>query len=92
MADKRSEPRKSFVARVELRWKDETGADRSASAILEDRSLSGAGVRTSKPIPVGIQVEIKSQKLTLTGTVKRCVREEFEYIVGIRLDTNTPTE
>lgn len=73
------------MCRAELRWEDLAGNARHAAAIIEDRSSSGLAIRVRKSIPIGTTVNIKYGNQELGGTIKRCNREGFEYIVGIRL-------
>jgi hypothetical protein len=85
--DKRREPRRAFISRVELQWEDPDGSTRRADAIIEDKSLSGLGMRLHKSIPVGTRVLIKQGTQELGGIVKHCISEGYEYIVGVKLSS-----
>jgi hypothetical protein len=59
--------------------------------MLEDRSLSGAGISVDKPIPVGTRVKIRGNRSELVGIVRYCYRERFKYLIGIRFDEGDVT-
>ena len=74
------------MRRISIAWDDEDGSPRTQSGVLEDISLSGAGVCVNKPIPAGTKVRIRGKHRELAGTVRHCRTEEFQYFVGIQLD------
>lgn len=58
MVEKRKEPRKSFLARAEVRWNHPPDQPNVSSAMIEDSSSSGMCIRVRKPISVGLKIEI----------------------------------
>ena len=53
MDERRSETRMMCADMVEVRWRDRSGKERGAIAILEDISASGACLQVELPIPLG---------------------------------------
>lgn len=86
VAQLRTEPKKTFMCRINILWEDETGAPQSQAGMLEDRSLSGAGISVTKPIPVGAKVKVQGRRVDFSGTVRYCRREQFKYLAGILVD------
>jgi len=85
MQDRRSEPRRTVISRVEVEWQDPDGAPRHAFAFIEDRSSSGVGMRIPNFIPVGTEIRIKGIRLDVRGVVRQCARAGYEYLVGVKL-------
>ncbi len=44
---------------VAVRWKDESGVEQQASALLDDISTSGACLNLDSPVPLGASVVIE---------------------------------
>ena len=86
MGNQRMHQRTSIVARVEVLWVDSAGAQHTAAAMLEDRSLGGVCVRLSESIGVGSKVTIKWHREHFIGTVKHCKSVAYDYLVGIERD------
>jgi len=38
----------------------------------------------NRPIAVGTRLEIKGDKLELSGCVRRCIRDGYDYFVGVQ--------
>ena len=89
MLKDRAEHRKILMARVDVRWEDEAGSSRTASAMLEDRSLRGAGIRLAEPIAVGTRLQVTSRKQEFSGIVRHCYGHGLQYVVGIQCDVVT---
>jgi hypothetical protein len=80
----RREPRKTCLSRVEISWQPASGQLRSGSALMEDISPSGMGLRVRTALPVGSLVQIKARNQLRTATVRSCVRADYEYSIGIQ--------
>ena len=71
------------MSRVEISWEPAGGQSRSGSALMEDISPSGMGLRVRTAIPVGSLVQIKTRNQVRAATVRRCHRAGYEYSVGV---------
>jgi hypothetical protein len=80
------EPRTAVMIRVEVSWEDSVGNLRTATARMEDKSLSGACIRVKKPIEVGVRLRIQWRFEQFSGVVKYCRREDWDYVAGIQRD------
>ncbi len=74
---------------VAVRWKDESGVAREASALLDDISTSGACLNVDSPLPIGTGVVIQYRKGRLEGSVCYCFFREIGYYVGVRFKPAT---
>jgi hypothetical protein len=86
MAQKRKEPRKVYIARAKVMWKESNGYSLPISALIEDTSASGMSIRIKQEISVGCMVEIQWHKQQLQGVVVNCRKDGFEYILGVHRD------
>lgn len=59
MLERRTEPRLMCADMVAVRWKDESGVEQQASALLDDISTSGACLNLDSPVPLGASVVIE---------------------------------
>jgi hypothetical protein len=82
------EPRTAIMAKAEVVWEDQPGILRSAFAMIEDTSPSGACIRVSTAISVGAKLNIKWHLEQFSGVVKYCRREGEEYVLGIQRDAS----
>ena len=55
------------------------------SAVMENISPSGMGLRTRASVPVGTKMQIKARTQTYSATVRSCYRVGFEYFIGVQL-------
>lgn len=85
MSDRRREERKVILRRVELFWTSTDGERCSAGGVMEDRSISGMGIRTPVVLSVGTVVQVRVGNETYPATVARCVRAGLERFIGLRL-------
>jgi hypothetical protein len=83
MTNARREPRKIVIARVQLRWEDATGAARVSTALVEDLSKNGVGIRVSQPIVAGTRIEVVGRGETYLGDVKHCKPDGSSYFIGV---------
>jgi hypothetical protein len=74
------------MCRISVAWTDHKGIQQTQAGLLEDRSLTGAGISVIHPIPVGTKVTFRGRKRELAGIVRYCRRGRLNYQVGIRLD------
>ena len=68
---------------VEVRWRDRSGKERGAIAILEDISASGACLQLELPIPLGVEIQWDAPGQQFQGHVRYCVYREIGYFVGV---------
>lgn len=73
---------------VEVRWKDRSGQELCAIAILEDISVSGACLQLETPVPVGLEIYWDSPKQQFQGCVRYCVYREIGYFVGVEFEAS----
>jgi hypothetical protein len=94
MEGRRAESRKVMMARVELLWDDPSGASCTAAAMIEDRSLGGAGIYLGKAIAAGTRVQVKTSRQHFWGTVRHCgpVKGRTGFTVGIQFDPEARPE
>jgi hypothetical protein len=83
MSTSMRELRTAVMIRVEASWEDSGGALRTIVARMEDRSLSGACIRTGIPIQVGTRVKVHWRFDQFSGVSKYCRMDGFEYVVGL---------
>ena len=88
MDERRSETRMLCADMVDVRWKDRSGTEQGATAILEDISPSGACLQLELPIPVGVEVCWDSPKQKFQGWVRYCVYREIGYFAGVEFDAS----
>jgi hypothetical protein len=81
--EKRSEARMLCADMVEVRWKDRAGKTRTATALLEDISSSGACLQLEAPVPLGVELAWEAPKQVFSGYVRYCVYREIGYFVGV---------
>jgi len=74
---------------VAVRWKDESGREQQASALLEDISTSGACLNLDSPLPLGAGVVIEYRKGRFEGAVCYCFFREIGYYVGVHFKPAT---
>ena len=73
---------------VEVRWRDRSGKERGAIAILEDISASGACLQVELPIPLGVEIQWDTARQQFQGHVRYCVYREIGYFVGVEFDAS----
>jgi hypothetical protein len=74
---------------VAIRWKDKSGWDHKATAVLDDISRSGACVQTEEPLPLRAMVQISCSKGRFEGSVAYCFFREIGYYVGVKFTKGT---
>ena len=78
------EARMLMWAVAEISWEDASGQHCQASAVLEDRSNSGACVRLTRPVAVGSVVTIRWQREQFSAVARNCRRDGREFLIGVR--------
>lgn len=68
---------------LEVSWKDTTGHNGQATALLEDISPSGACLQLETAIPLASEIRWTSPKQEFSGHVRYCVYREIGYFVGV---------
>ena len=81
--ERRSEARMLCADMVEVRWKDRSGKQRKATALLEDISVSGACLQLEGPVPLGVEVAWEAPGQFFSGYVRYCVYREIGYFIGV---------
>jgi hypothetical protein len=82
----RREPRRQVMCRIEITWEDEAGGLRNQQAMLEDKSVSGAGISARKAIPAGTRINLRERDQERAGVVRYCRPDEIGYLIGIQFD------
>ena len=77
------EARMLMWAVAEISWEDASGQHCQASAVLEDRSNSGACVRLTRPVAVGSVVTIRWQREQFSAVARNCRRDGREFLIGV---------
>jgi hypothetical protein len=88
MGERRSETRMMCADMVEVSWRDRSGEEREAIAILEDISASGACLQAELSIPLGVEIRWDSPNQVFQGYVRYCVYREIGYFVGVEFDAS----
>ncbi|MDQ6704700.1 MAG: hypothetical protein M3Z85_01915 [Acidobacteriota bacterium] len=83
MPERRLEGRMLCADVVSVEWKDKSGWNRSAEALLEDISPSGVCLQTDFPIPARAQVRIRVREAMIEGEVRYCAFREIGYFAGV---------
>jgi hypothetical protein len=78
------------MCRISLVWEDHAGTPKTQAGLMEDRSLSGAGISVTEAIPVGTRVKFCVNGQELIGAVQYCRLNGFNYQVGVRLEKLNP--
>ena len=60
------------MARIEIRWQDQTGESHTAAARIEDKSDTGVCIRVKESIPAGVKVQVKWHGGEFSATVMNC--------------------
>jgi len=68
---------------VAASWKDKTGRELKATALLEDISACGACLQFESEVPLGVILHWSSPKQEFEGSVRYCVYREIGYFVGV---------
>jgi len=85
MRQYRTELRTPCNLPADLSWNIGAGYIRNLKATIRDTSKSGMGLLVPNPIPVGAEIKVTSAKGSHSATVKRCIKQGKEHIVGVRL-------
>ena len=86
MDERRSETRMLCADMIEVQWRDRSGKERGATAILEDISPSGACLQFEAPVPLRAAIAWDSPRQRFRGFVRYCVYREIGYFVGVEFD------
>ncbi len=74
---------------VEVRWEDQSGKARRATALLEDIAASGACLQLETPLPLGVVIHWDSPRQKFSGYVRYCVYREIGYFIGVQFEGAT---
>jgi hypothetical protein len=74
---------------VQATWTEPDGQVRTADALLEDISASGACYQFELAVPVGVTLHIASPKKEFVGEVRYCVYREIGYFVGVQFEAQS---
>lgn len=89
MQERRGEARSMCADMVEITWLDRSGRNRTATALLEDISPSGACLQVEASIPKGTAIQWRLANQPLVGVVRYCVFREIGYFLGIQFEAGT---
>jgi len=74
---------------VEVSWEERSGKLRSATALLEDISASGACIQLETPVPLGVEIRWTSPRQGFKGWVRYCIYREIGYFVGVEFESDS---
>jgi hypothetical protein len=74
---------------VEVRWKTGSGKARSATALLEDISASGACLQLETALAPGTEICWECPSRHFAGRVRYCEYREIGYFVGVEFAQGT---
>ena len=86
MHENRSEARMLCADMVDIRWKDRTGKQHQATALLEDISSSGVCLQLESPLPIGVEISWETPRQAFTGYVRYCIYREIGYFAGVEFE------
>lgn len=86
MSEVTPERRTAVMILVEASWEDQSGTLVEACVRMENKSVSGACLRTKRRFAPGTKVHEQWRREEFSGLVKYCKFEAGEYRVGIRRD------
>jgi hypothetical protein len=73
------------MSRTEISWTDDNGQV-TIPGMIEDKSASGLGIQTAKPIPVGTSVTVQFRNYHVAAVVRRCVKDGFSTLIGVSFE------
>jgi hypothetical protein len=85
------EPRRVMWAMAEITWEDADGTSFRVPATLEDTSMSGACVRTQRPLAVGSRITVRWHREQFSAVTRNCRSEGRDFLLGVRRDAGTPS-
>jgi hypothetical protein len=59
------------------------GQEQTVSGMIEDRSVSGLGIRVPKPLRVGMPIRVCVRDEMYSATVRRCVKEQPGFFIDV---------
>jgi hypothetical protein len=59
------------------------GENQTLSAMIEDRSVSGLGIRVAKSLAPGTPIRVCFRDEMHSAIVRRCVRDEPGFFIGV---------
>jgi hypothetical protein len=68
---------------AEVHWKTSSGKPRTATALLEDISASGACLQLETALAPGTEITWELPNRSFTGRVRYCEYREIGYFVGV---------
>ena len=87
--ERRTEARMLCADMVDIRWRDRSGKQHQATALLEDISALGACLQLEEALPLGVEIGWDSPKQFFGGYVRYCVYREIGYFVGVEFGKST---
>ena len=78
-----------MMAVAKVTWEDEDATVHTASATIEDTSLSGACFRLKIRIRPGTRIDVSWCRDDFSGMTKWCREDQGEYLVGMQRDRIT---
>jgi hypothetical protein len=59
------------------------GQEQTVSGMIEDRSVSGLGIRVPKPLPLRMPVRVCFRDEMHPAIVRRCVEDQPGFFIGV---------
>jgi hypothetical protein len=87
--ERRAEARMLCADMMEVRWKDRSGKQHKAMALLEDISSSGACLQLETAVPLGSEIGWEAPGQFFSGYVRYCVYREIGYFAGVEFGKST---
>jgi hypothetical protein len=83
--ENRRHPREAVYVRIVIQFRGHAGERVETNATIEDRSESGVGVYIQRSLTARAPVTIIQKEGSRVGMVRRCVRTNAGFFVGIEL-------
>ena len=88
MNERRSKVRMMCADMLQVSWRDTTGQEGAATALLEDICASGACLQLELPVPLASEIRWASPKQEFQGRVRYCIYREIGYFVGVEFSSD----
>ncbi|HXJ38524.1 MAG TPA: PilZ domain-containing protein [Bryobacteraceae bacterium] len=75
---------------ISVRWSSGRGFSREAIAVMEDFSVTGAGLFMENKIGVGEAVRLRNEQVSLAAWVRRCEWRDNGYLIAVEFDEPLP--
>jgi hypothetical protein len=88
MPEQRAAPRRVYMCRTQILY----GPEQTVSGMIEDRSVSGLGIRVPRPLPLGMPIRVCFRDEMHAAVVRRCVKDQPGFFIGVAFSTGDPAQ